>query len=60
MGVEQGLLHYFKDVDGWNCLAPNEYANSKHNLPDICFATRHPLTKRAQFDKLDELYAQAS
>lgn len=49
-----GLFHYFQDTDGWNCLTPEEYSDRKHELGDVSFATRQPLTKAAQFGMLEQ------
>ena len=48
---EKGLIHFYqaeKEVEGemvkeWKFLTPAEYEAQKANLPDVCFATRHPL-----------------
>ena len=48
---EKGLIHFYqveKEVGGemvkeWKFLTPAEYEAQKANLPDLVFATRHPL-----------------
>ena len=48
---EKGLIHFYqaeKEVEGemvkeWKFLTPAEYEAQKANLPDLVFATRHPI-----------------
>ena len=51
---DDGLVHFYSVVHpsvlikgvpkkSWKFLNSQEYAERKHELPDICFATRHPI-----------------
>ena len=50
---ERGLIHFYqketnRNINGrrvkeWCFMTPEEYQAQKANLPDICFATRHPI-----------------
>lgn len=40
-----GLIHFHKKPDGnWAFITADEYEEKKGELPDLCFATRHPIT----------------
>ena len=39
-----GLIHFYQSEDGkWNFVSEEDYQSQKSQLPDICFATRHPI-----------------
>lgn len=40
----QGLIHFYQNHQNkWKFLTADQYEAQKESLPDICFATRHPI-----------------
>jgi len=39
-----GLTHFFKKDGNWAFVTDDEYDEKKVDLPDLCFATRHPIS----------------
>lgn len=39
----EGLLHFYNKNNAWHFVTQEEYLNKKNELPDICFATKHPI-----------------
>lgn len=38
-----GLVHFYKKGSEWSYVTADEYEAKKDELPDVCFATRHPI-----------------
>lgn len=43
-----GLIHFYKKDGNWAFVTHDEFDEKKGELPDVCFATRHPI---AQFSE---------
>ena len=37
------LIHFYKTGNDWKFVTQSEYAMKKNTIPEICFATRHPI-----------------